>query len=80
MITDLSAFLYGVLFGAGVSFASCFVACMAYSRITGLPSPTGHIPVPQALPFIVKDENAEARIEREAVELFARDQVPGIGR
>lgn len=80
MFADFYYFLVGVGLGVTVSFGACFVACIAYSRMSGRPGPTGHVARTEALPFILKDDRAEARIEREASEAFARDQVDGLGR
>ena len=80
MYIDLEMFLYGTAFGAGVSFLACFLACVAYSRMSGHPSPTGvvHMPAMQEpLPFYLKDDRAEATIERS---LLGRDTVEGLGR
>lgn len=77
MFVELNYFLYGVAFGAVVSFAACFVACVAYSRMSGHPSPTGHITQPEPLPFYIKDDRGESQLEKQ---LLGRDQIDGLGR
>ena len=80
LTAEITYFLYGAAFGSLTTFLSCFVACYAYSRMTGLPSPTGHVIMPamaEPLPFHIKDEHNEASLERQ---LLARDSVEGLGR
>jgi len=75
MYNDLILFLSG--FGVGVTSTLCIIWLVAhvYSRISGQPAPSGATHQVPYLPFSVKDEAHEARIER-----LALDNPEGLGR
>ena len=70
-------FLYGTAFGMTVSFGAMYLACMAYSRMSGRPSPMGTVATPEPLPFHIQDDRNEAALERQ---IIARDTIEGLGR
>lgn len=81
LTAEITYFLYGAGFGSLTAFMSTFIACLAYSRMSGMPSPTGVVHTPammsEPLPFHIKDDRNEASLERQ---LLGRDQVDGLGR
>ena len=68
-------FILGFIGGCGVTLGVTFIVAWSYSRVSGLPSPTGRTYQSEPLPFIVKDDRAEAAIERKYL-----DETPGSGR
>lgn len=74
------------LFGAFVSgcittLGVCWVVAGAYARISGRPGPSGVTYSSAPLPFSIKDDHAEADIEKQyLVGPIHRDAIDGIGR
>lgn len=78
MINDSLLFIGGFTFGSIATLCVSYVVAFAYSRISGRPGPSGESHTMSPLPFSVKDDNAEAAIERAA--LLPRDHIEGLGR
>ncbi len=73
-----SDFIVGALFGGAVSLAAAYISAFAVTRIARLPSPTGQTFTPgmtEPLPFFLKTDANEAKIEREYT-----DAPAGLGR
>ena len=75
------SFILGALFGGALSAVCFFLGAWVMTRVSRLPGLTGVIPrvdpSANALPWAVKDEASEHRIEQEQ---FAEQSVHGIGR
>lgn len=77
-MNDFICFLSGFTLGSFATLCITFLVALAYSRMSGQKGPTGVTYTSDPLPFHIKDDHAEARIEREA--LRHPEDHDGIGR